>query len=97
MSKGEASRRKLAAHPEKALFQIWLLLVLGLVQRFLPPSDGILVIYVPLVLLVLAGPAYLAGVVLYYNKNLKDQGKAWLIGSAALVTIFGLYLFFWAI
>lgn len=95
------SNQKLAQQPEKALLYIWLLLIFGLVQRFVMPAlagpGGVLIIAVPLVLLVLVGPSLLAGVVLYHNKKITDKGKAWFIGSAALVTIFGIYLFAWAI
>lgn len=101
MSKRERNDRKLAEKPEKVLFYIWMLFALGLVQRFVFPalagSSGLLVIMPFLVLLVLAGPAYLTWIVLHYNKKVAGQGKVWLIGSAAFVTIFGLYLFAWAV
>jgi hypothetical protein len=89
-----------AMHPEKALFQIWALLALGIVIRVITPmlaTGGIMVISGTAVLLVLIGPAVLAGTTLYYNKNLKDAGRALLIGSAAVTTAFGIYLLAWAV
>jgi hypothetical protein len=41
-------------------------------------------------------PGLMVGTTLYYNKNIKDAGKAWLLGSAALATSFGIYLLAWA-
>jgi hypothetical protein len=89
-----------AMHPEKALFQIWALLALGIVIRVITPmlaTGGIMVISGTAVLLILIGPAVLAGTTLYYNKNLKDAGRALLIGSAAVTTAFGIYLLAWAV
>jgi hypothetical protein len=89
-----------AMHPEKVLFQIWGLLVLGIAIRVITPmlaSGGIMVISGTAVLTVLVLPALLAGTTLYYNKMLKEAGKAWLIGSAAVTTVFGIYLLAWAV
>ena len=60
-------------------------------------TGGIMVISGTAVLLVLIGPAVLAGTTLYYNKNLKEAGRALLIGSAAVTTAFGIYLLAWAV
>ena len=84
---------------EKVLFQIWGLLVLGIAIRVITPmlaSGGIMVISGTAVLTVLVLPALLAGTTLYYNKMLKEAGNAWLIGSAAVTTAFGIYLLIWA-
>lgn len=89
-----------AMHPEKVLFQIWSLLAIGIFIRVISPmfaTNGIMIINGPAVLLVLVLPAVLAGTTVYYNKNLKDAGRAWLIGSAAVTTAFGIYLLAWAV
>jgi predicted lipid-binding transport protein (Tim44 family) len=89
-----------AMHPEKILFQIWGLLALGIAIRVIIPmfaTGGIMVIPGFAVLTVLVLPALLAGTTVYYNKNLKDAGRAWLIGSAAVTTAFGIYLLAWAV
>jgi len=67
-----------------------------------PPVDlaaqyGVLVIMVPLVLLTAVGPAVIAGTTLYYNRTVTEAVKAGLIGSALLATVFGIYLFAWAV
>jgi hypothetical protein len=99
MSKAEERNRDLAAHPEKAVLYIWLLLGVGLFQRFVMPAiatDGIVIVSAPLVILVLIGPAFIAGVVFYYNKKLTALGKAVILGSAAVITVFGMYLLVWS-
>jgi hypothetical protein len=88
-----------AQRPEKALFRIWGLLALGLAVRVISPmlaTGGIMIISGPAVLMTLMLPAVLAGTTWHYNKRLKDSGKAWLIGSAAVTTAFGFYLLIWA-
>ena len=88
-----------AMHPEKVLLQIWSLLAIGIFVRVITPlfASGIMIIPGTAVLAVLVLPALLAGTTLYYNKKIKDAGKAWLIGSAALTTAFGIYLLAWAV
>jgi hypothetical protein len=89
-----------AMHPEKVLLQIWAMLALGIAVRVITPmlaAGGIMVISGTAVLTVLVLPALLAGTTLYYNKALKDAGRAWLIGSAAVTTVFGIYLLDWAV
>ena len=89
-----------AMHPEKALFQIWALLGIGIFVRVITPlvaGNGIMIIPGFAVLAVMILPAVLAGTTLYYNKKIKDTGKAWLLGSAALATGFGIYLLAWAV
>ena len=49
------------------------------------------------VLGVLIYPVILAGVTLYYSKTITDMGRALVIGSAAVTTIFGIYLLTWAV
>jgi hypothetical protein len=91
--------QELAQRPEKVLFQIWVLLALGIVIRVITPmlaSGGIMVISGTAVLGVLIYPVILAGVTLYYSKTITDMGRALVIGSAAVTTIFGIYLLIWA-
>jgi len=56
----KSKAQALAEHPEKALFYIWGLLALGLLQRIAMPAiagnGGVGIVSVPLVLCVLAGP-----------------------------------------
>jgi hypothetical protein len=88
-----------AQHPEKALFRIWGLLALGIAIRVITPmlaTGGIMVISGTAVLATLILPAVLAGTTLYHNKRLTDAGRAALIGSAAVTTVFGIYLIAWA-
>ena len=89
-----------AMHPEKVLLQIWGLLALGIAIRVISPmlaTGGVIFISGTAVLTVLVLPALLAGTTLYYNKRLADAGRGWLIGSAAVTTVFGIYLLAWAV
>ena len=91
----------LAQRPGKVLAYIWMLLAFGIFQRVVIPaaagSGGVVLIAGTLVLLVIAGPPLLAGSTLYYNRTLSEGWKAGLIGSAAVTTIFGIYLLAWAL
>jgi hypothetical protein len=97
----KGSWQDLARQPAKGIAYIWVLVALGLVQRLLFPvlaaQSGVLVIMVPLVLLTAVGPAVIAGTTLYYNRTVTEAVKAGLIGSALLATVFGIYLFAWAV
>ena len=98
-SQGTNAWRQLASQPEKVLAYTWLLFLAGLFQRIVLPliGSGVLVIAPLLVLAVAILPALMTGTTLYYNKTLTDKGKAWLISSAAIVSLFGVYLFIWAV
>ena len=88
-----------AMHPEKALFRIWGLVAIGIAIRVIMPliaGNGIMIIPGFAVLAIVFLPGLMVGTTLYYNKNIKDAGKAWLLGSAALATGFGIYLLAWA-
>jgi hypothetical protein len=88
-----------AMHPEKALFRTWALVAIGIAIRVIMPliaGNGIMIIPGFAVLAVLFLPPVMVGTTLYYNKNIKDSGKAWLLGSAAVAVGFGIYLLTWA-
>jgi hypothetical protein len=97
----KSKAQTLAGQPEKALFCIWGLLAFGLLQRIAMPAiagnGGIIIVSAPLVLCVMVAPAYLAAVVFRYNKGLTASGKAMLGISAVATTVFGAYLFAWAV
>jgi hypothetical protein len=88
----------LAAHPEKVLGWEALLLLAGLLQRFIPAVSGVVIIAVPLVLALVILPGVMAGVVLYKNRaTVTDSGRAIMIIPAVICTAFGIYLLAWSL
>jgi len=88
----------LAAHPEKVLGYDAVLLLLGLLQRFIPGVNGLVIIAAPLVLALVILPGVMAGVVLHKNRaTVTDSGRAMMIIPAVICTAFGIYLLAWSV